>query len=168
MREVADARKARQRRAIEEGDRLDSMCDGDERVVVAPEERQGRKRRGILNAIEEMPVLSPPVDDVADAPRERARRARARVVTGEPLDLVGRERATGRVKRPRRPQRHERLPEPLDEEWKRRPPERDAHLATETPRRLEAEPANAPPILNEHPPRHPASKPLPHDVAPLH
>lgn len=98
VREVTYARESRQRGAFQKRCRFDAMTDGDQRILVAPEDRDRRQGRRFVRAVEKVPVLSPSVDDVAHAAREGARGARASVESCEEGDFFVRERAAGRVR----------------------------------------------------------------------
>src|SRR5581483_10755278 len=102
VRKVTDPLEAREDGALDDRGSVDALGDGNQGVGITPEDRDGRQRRHLVRAIEEVPVLSPKVDDVADAPREGARSTGNRVVAREGGDLLARECAPGGVQGPRR------------------------------------------------------------------
>src|SRR5579872_5378443 len=111
MRKVPDALEAREHRALEKRHRLDAVRDWNQGIPIAPEDRDGRQRGDLVRVVEEMPMLPPSVDHVADAAGERARGSGRRVELRQDGDFLVRERATGGAKRARRPERHEGLAE---------------------------------------------------------
>src|SRR5258708_18834649 len=106
---------ARQRRPLDEGDRLDGVCDRNQRVALPPEEPDRGKIAALVRYIEKVAMLPSPVDDVPHAARECACRAGHRVDARELRDLVRLVCATGGVQGHECAPGHEWLTEALDD-----------------------------------------------------
>src|SRR5262249_40244096 len=123
--------------------RLVRVFQGEDLVLVAPEERGRGKLPDLVRAIEEVHALPTPVDDVADGARDRARAPGLRVHPREHLDVFALEAAVERAHAELRADAHERLADALDEVRERREAQAGVDFFTEAAGRDEREATDA-------------------------
>lgn len=157
MRKVSAIREARERRPSEERRRRLRVRDRDHRVAISPEESDGRQRGQRTPAVEHVAVLPAPVDDVAHATREGARRSSDRVHRREARDLFAIEGAPRGAERETGSAGHEGLAEAFDDERRCGEAKGHAYVTAEPPGGDKGESANPRPMLEKQHPQRDAS-----------